>query len=210
MRLALAAVERSNPPQGLSRSPIKATDLHRMARPLGTPQKSVLLQKIFLMKVLFFAPLFLLAACGGQQNSTATDAAETEPVVQYSYFGDSIATDNAVAAADLIGFLDGRDSAEVTVKGEIAEVCQMKGCWMDMAIGSDTMTVRFKDYGFFVPKDAGGKPVVIAGFVERKEESVEWLKHKAQDAGKPQEEIDAITEPKISYAFTANGVAIAE
>lgn len=63
---------------------------------------------------------------------------------------------------------------------------------------------------FFVPKDAGGKPVVIAGFVERKEESVEWLKHKAQDAGKPQEEIDAITEPKISYAFTANGVAIAE
>ena len=38
--------------------------------------------------------------------------------------------------------------------------------------------------------------------------SVADLKHYAEDAGKSEDEIAKITEPKIEYAFEANGVLI--
>ena len=68
--------------------------------------------------------------------------------------------------------------------------------------------VRFKDYGFFVPLDASGKEVIVKGKAYVNKVSVADLKHYAEDAGKSEEEIAEITEPKIEYAFEANGVLI--
>jgi len=71
--------------------------------------------------------------------------------------------------------------------------------------------VTFKDYGFFVPKDsAAGKEVVFSGVARRKITDVATLRHYAEDAGKTQEEIDAIMEPKEEIEFVANGVVIYE
>jgi len=39
---------------------------------------------------------------------------------------------------------------------------------------------------------------------------VEELRHYAEDAGKPQEEIEAITEPKEEVKFLASGVLLLE
>jgi hypothetical protein len=73
------------------------------------------------------------------------------------------------------------------------------------------MRVTFKDYGFFVPKEGmEGKEVVFEGVAKRKVTDVDMLKHFAEDAGKSQEEIDAITEPKVELTFVANGVIIKE
>jgi hypothetical protein len=68
--------------------------------------------------------------------------------------------------------------------------------------------VNFKDYAFFMPKDLAGKKVVIDGFAERMETSVEDLKHIAEDAKKSAEEIAKITEPKKEIVFEAKGVVI--
>ena len=38
------------------------------------------------------------------------------------------------------------------ISGEIIDVCPKKGCWMNVKVDSDTVFVKFKDYGFFVPK----------------------------------------------------------
>ena len=40
----------------------------------------------------------------------------------------------------------------VKIKGKILSSCPMKGCWMKVNVDNDTLLVRFKDYGFFVPK----------------------------------------------------------
>ena len=40
----------------------------------------------------------------------------------------------------------------VKIEGEILSSCPMKGCWMKIRAEKDTILVRFKDYGFFVPK----------------------------------------------------------
>ena len=78
------------------------------------------------------------------------------------------------------------------------------------APNGETIRVNFKDYAFFMPKDLAGKKVVIDGFAERTETSVEDLKHIAEDAKKPAEEIAKITKPKKEIVFEAKGVVILE
>ena len=80
---------------------------------------------------------------------------------------------------------------------------------MKMDIGGDKeLMVRFKDYGFFVPMDSEGKVAIIEGKVKKSVIPVDELKHYAEDAGKSQEEIDAITEPEEKLTFLADGVLI--
>ena len=79
---------------------------------------------------------------------------------------------------------------------------------MRVETGNDTLFIKFKDYGFFVPLDASGKEVIVEGKAYVNKVSGADLKHYAEDAGKSEEEIAEITEPKIEYAFEANGVLI--
>ena len=109
--------------------------------------------------------------------------------------------DNSTVLADL----------KIRMKGKIISTCPMKGCWMNMNIANDTILVRFKDYGFFVPK-AGveGSTAIINGYLSTDTLSVAQLRHYAEDAGKNKNEIMKITNPKITLSFLADGVAIQE
>ena len=73
--------------------------------------------------------------------------------------------------------------------------------------GKDQIMVKFKDYGFFMPLNAEGE-VVMNGKAYVSETSVEELRHYAEDAGKSEEEIAAITDPKFEYGFEADGVLL--
>ena len=100
-------------------------------------------------------------------------------------------------------------SSKIKIKGEILSTCPMKGCWMKLSVAQDTMLVRFKDYGFFVPKTgAEGKLAVVNGQIFIDTLSVPQLKHYAEDAGKSKEEISKITNPEITISFLAEGVVI--
>ena len=110
----------------------------------------------------------------------------------------------------LVG-IEEADTLEVKFNSEINEVCQKKGCWMTLDLADDKEAfVKFKDYGFFVPKNAQDKEVVVNGKAFISVESVDDLKHYAKDAGKSQAAIDSITEPKVTYSFMADGVLIAK
>ena len=99
----------------------------------------------------------------------------------------------------------------IKIKAKVEEVCQAKGCWMNL-VSDDApdspMFVKFKDYGFFVPKDIAGREVIIEGEAFVEETSVEELKHYAEDKGKSSEEIAAITEPVKEVKFMATGVKL--
>lgn len=151
--------------------------------------------------------LFLIAACTQMQESKATGKVVIDPA--YSYYGDTISAEGAVAASTLATLLKGKDSLNVKVKGTVIAVCQRKGCWMklDASEGKELM-VRFKNYNFFVPKDCTGKQIVMDGFVKYDTTSVEQLRHYAEDNGKSKEEIAQIMEPEISMNYEAKGVMI--
>lgn len=95
------------------------------------------------------------------------------------------------------------------VSGKVVEVCQEKGCWMKVEkTNGETMMVKFKDYKYFMPKDIVGKEVVLDGEASVKEVPVKQLQHYAKDAGKSEEEIKKIKEPKKELQFVAKGVLV--
>lgn len=154
-------------------------------------------------------------ACNTEGNSEAdvieseNDVLEVAEVEVLNYFGEEITPENAMAATELAAALEGKDSLNVKVEGIINACCQTKGCWMDVDLGNgESMIVKFKDYGFFVPKNSSGSTAVLEGVAKVETQSVDWLKHKAKDAGKTKEEIDAISEPEVRVSFMADGVII--
>lgn len=97
----------------------------------------------------------------------------------------------------------------VAIKGKVADVCEKKGCWLTIQTDDNSQFfVKMKDYAFFVPTALKGKNVVLEGNAERKVISVDEQKHYAEDAKKPQSEIDAITRPKEEIRFLASGIKV--
>lgn len=143
----------------------------------------------------------------GVATEVATEAGEQ---LTGQTFGEGFTPADVLAYSDLDAKVSATDSTNVTVRGTVSEVCQMKGCWMTMvqADGSEGMMVRFKDYGFFMPKDISGREVVMHGKAFYRTTSVDELRHYAEDAGKSAEEIAAITAPKNELAFLADGVIL--
>ncbi len=155
----------------------------------------------------FLAMAALTLACNNSKPAETTETTEATPLEIY---GDSTITpENAVEAQELLALMAGHDSLEIKVKAEIEECCQKKGCWMDVKLDNGkSMTVRFKDYGFFVPMNAAGRTAIMEGIAKVDTQTVEWLRHKAEDAGASEEEIAAITEPQVSLSFLAKGVIL--
>ena len=104
-----------------------------------------------------------------------------------------------------------KSSSKVKIEGDILSSCPMKGCWMKISVEKDTVLVRFKDYGFFVPKNGiEGKSTIINGKLSVYTLSIAQLQHYAEDAGKSKEEIALISKPEITISFLADGVLIKE
>ena len=94
-------------------------------------------------------------------------------------------------------------------KAVVVEVCQAKGCWMKLDLGEDKeVMVKFKDYGFFVPKDIVGRDVSVEGEAHKEVTTIDELKHYAADRGDSKEKINAITQAEEVRTLTANGVVV--
>lgn len=156
----------------------------------------------------------LVFSCKNETKETpeVKNVEETQEIA-YASFGDKIEADGAMSASEMAEkykSLAVGDTIQTKVTAKINEVCSKKGCWMKLDLGeSEEMMVRFKDYGFFMPLNAEGE-VVVNGKAYVTETSVDELRHYAEDAGKSKEEIEAITAPKRTLAFEANGVLLKE
>lgn len=129
-----------------------------------------------------------------------------------NYYGETIDDTGLVSILDAKTQVDNNGKANVKLEGEIIATCEKKGCWMTMKMeDGEEIRVTFKDYGFFVPTSgAEGKRAIIEGEAVKEITDVETLQHFALDAGKSEEEIAAITEPKEEYNFVATGVIIVD
>ncbi len=130
----------------------------------------------------------------------------------YAKFGDSISPANAISKEALLAkylALKTADTLEIKVISTILDVCQKKGCWMNLNLGSGkSALVRFKDYGFFVPKNAAKSEVIVHGKAFVEVTPISDLKEYAKDAGKSQAAIDSIIAPETNYSIVADGVLI--
>ena len=128
-----------------------------------------------------------------------------------SYYGDLINNSDIINISEVKNSISQNGKIETKIQGKILSTCAKKGCWMKLKTEEDTLMVRFKDYGFFVPKEGvEGFNTIIQGEAYYDTLTVELLQHYALDAGKSEDEILAITEPEYNFLFEANGVIIQE
>ena len=131
---------------------------------------------------------------------------------QSLYFGDKFYLNDIKSINSVIEIYNSLDEKKIKnlkFEAKVNSVCKVKGCWMnlDLENGQEIM-VNFKDYSFFVPKDIEGKKVIVQGKASIEILSVKQLQHYAYDAGKTDEEIKKIVDPKKVYSFEAKGVLI--
>ena len=93
----------------------------------------------------------------------------------------------------------------LAVKGRVAEVCKMKGCWMVLTDDKDSVRITFKDYAFFVPRDLAGQTVVAEGVLSRKTLTEEEAEHLAGESSAPN---PPARVPREEWALVASSVFV--
>lgn len=98
------------------------------------------------------------------------------------------------------------EGKEVLVEGVTGSVCENRGCWMYIGDDGSRIRVTFKDYAFFVPKDAAGKRVRAYGIVSSQLVTKEKLQHWEEETagGDP----SSIRGDSTVVMLTASGVVI--
>lgn len=76
----------------------------------------------------------------------------------------------------------------VQVKGKVTEVCQMAGCWMQLAgSGKNAVRVKVNDGDIVFPRTSVGKMAVAEGMLKKiemtKEQAIARAKHEAEERG---------------------------
>lgn len=128
-----------------------------------------------LMKLVVFALLFALAACGRPTATVSeptpapehivTTAAPAPVSAAHRTFGEAISERNVTALDELLTKPATFTDKTVRTEGKITAVCQAMGCWMEIGDERGLAHVKMAGHSFFIPKDTSGKHAVVQGKV---------------------------------------------
>lgn len=142
------------------------------------------------MRKSFLLLMFIVFACA--QNNQQSEVQK---------FGGEVTIAESTPIAQVIQDAEKYVGNEVRLTGTISEICQKKGCWLKMTDGQNELTIRFKDYAFFVPTDAVNSQVTVQGIFE-----VAMNDHIMQEANKNKS--DSGNMEMANYSMTASAVEI--
>ena len=92
---------------------------------------------------------------------------------------------------------------QLALKVEVSKVCQKKGCFFIAQQSGKTIRVSFKNYGFFVPTDIGGRKVTLLGELIEVDVSSAQAKHFSKDIGE-----SGKVKPGKQYEIVASSVRV--
>ncbi|MEE2959718.1 MAG: DUF4920 domain-containing protein [Myxococcota bacterium] len=100
----------------------------------------------------------------------------------------------------------------LVTEGQVRQVCQKKGCWMELAVNSAAKgagcRVTFKDYAFFVPKNSMGQHARLMGNIQLKKIDANRVKYLEAEGGTfSQKEKDGSA---YEVRFVASGVELSK
>src|SRR5688500_16369724 len=100
-------------------------------------------------------------------------------------FGKGLTLKEATPLATLLDTPDDYVGKMVQVKGKVAEVCQMMGCWLQIQDGEKAVRFKVKDGDIMFPKDAAGRKATAEGVFKKIElnqtQAAAWAKHEAEE-----------------------------
>lgn len=159
--------------------------------------------------------VFLVLLLGCKNHQKPSEGGKSVQIEKnYASFGKSITFEGAIERKAMLNqfqSLTSLDTVKTKFSATVLDVCKSKGCWMKLKLNNEEeVMVKFKDYGFFVPKDIEGKEVIVSGIAFVDTMSVADLRHYAEDAGESPVNIANIKEPTKTYGFEADGVLIGQ
>ena len=101
------------------------------------------------------------------------------------HFGDEFALDgDPIDLVDALAKLEDADGESIDIKvlAQSTEVCESRGCWMNLYHADEDLPVRVRmeNYGFFVPRNATGAETVVEGTMSYEELSEDDAQHHAR------------------------------
>jgi hypothetical protein len=154
-----------------------------------------------------FVPLVLLGGAGAVPARAAEEAATaTASIPAGRDFGATLTLTKLSQLEDVIAYPEKYADRDVLVRGRISDVCQKRGCWVVLSEGDSHVRIRFKDYGFFVPKDCSGSQAYVEGRVQVETLSEEQARHYENESrdGDPSE----VHGEQRVVGFTASGLRL--
>lgn len=136
----------------------------------------------------------------------AQSSAGAEPPEERDAFGAGLTLETATPLPEVIARAEHYAKQPVLLRGKLTDVCQRKGCWTVIRDRGVQVRVRFKDYGFFLPKDSTGRGALVEGVVTIEMLSEKEARHYEEESrhGDP----DAVTGPRREVGFLASGVRL--
>src|SRR3954447_13946509 len=104
-------------------------------------------------------------------------------------YGAGVTLPETTSVAKILADPDAYVGKKVRIEGQVADVCPMKGCWMELSETKSGSSLRVKvDDGVIVcPVTAKGKLAVAEGVLEAipmtRDQYVEWQAHLAEERG---------------------------
>jgi hypothetical protein len=92
-------------------------------------------------------------------------AAQSEALPEGEDFGAGLTLEQTTPLAEVVREPARFADQTLLIHGEVTKVCQKKGCWAVIRDGDEHLRMRFKDYGFFLPKDCVGAEAYAQGSV---------------------------------------------
>jgi hypothetical protein len=168
-----------------------------------------------------FVALALLTACGGTPAPTEEpharqehaggehhEGGEAPPAPTRSLddgaqlFGAELDQGRAVTPlAEILAAPAQFEGQVVKTEGEIAQVCQRMGCWMELRSDANSPGIRvpMANHAFFLPRDVAGRRATIEGTVQLEGLSAEQREHL---------EAEGATATERALSIEATGVIV--
>jgi len=128
-------------------------------------------------------------------------------------YGSEITLEEKTNISDILSSPEDYLDKKVLVEGEVHDVCQKMGCWMELKsnVEGEHIKVKVKDGDIIFPVEAKGQTALVEGTVYKieltQEEAVEYLEHIAEEQD---EEFDpsTVTGPMTIYQIKGLGAEI--
>ncbi|MEM4270984.1 MAG: DUF4920 domain-containing protein [Candidatus Pacearchaeota archaeon] len=140
-------------------------------------------------------------------------ASATEGIAKDKKLGKKITLKKPIKISTIMAEPEKYVGKKVLVEGEILEVCQNQGCWMNIKsdVPDQFIKIKVKDGEIVFPKDAAGKRALAQGEVykiELDEESArEYMQHLAEESGKAFDST-SVKGPMTLYQIKGSGAVI--
>jgi len=129
-------------------------------------------------------------------------------------YGEGVGRGEAVKVSELAAHPDKYVGQTVRVEGVIDDVCEMRGCWMDLAGDTKSEKIRIKvnDGVMVFPKDAKGSQAIAEGVFTKIEmtpdQALAYAKHLAEERGETFDPAAAKNVPTVLYQISGTGAVI--